>query len=45
MTETGFREMGWGVALLEKQYQDHVSGWNHYVPNLGAYVTRLVATS
>lgn len=45
MTETGFREMGWEVAVLEKQYQDHVSGWNHYVPNLGAYVTRLVATS
>ncbi|MET8278001.1 SRPBCC domain-containing protein [Micromonospora sp. NPDC005174] len=45
MTETGFREMGWEVALLERQYQDHVSGWNHYVPNLGAYVTRLVATS
>ncbi|MEU8165601.1 SRPBCC domain-containing protein [Micromonospora sp. NPDC049004] len=45
MTETGFREMGWEVALLEKQYQDHVSGWNHYVPALGTYVARLVATS
>ncbi|WP_405432895.1 SRPBCC domain-containing protein [Micromonospora sp. NBC_00617] len=45
MTETGFREMGWEIALLEKQYQDHVSGWNHYIPALGAYVARLVATS
>jgi uncharacterized protein YndB with AHSA1/START domain len=45
MTETGFREMGWEIALLEKQYQDHVSGWNHYIPTLGAYVAPLVATS
>ncbi|MCF0091987.1 SRPBCC domain-containing protein [Micromonospora sp. MH99] len=45
MTETGFREMGWEIALLEKQYQDHVSGWNHYIPALGTYVARLVATS
>ena len=25
MTETGFREMGWEVAVLEEQYQDHVA--------------------
>ena len=45
MTETGFREMGWEVAVLEEQYQDHVSGWDHYMPALGEYVARLVATS
>ncbi|MFG1650082.1 SRPBCC domain-containing protein [Micromonospora sp. NPDC049275] len=45
MTETGFREMGWEVAVLEKQYQDHVSGWDHYVPALGVYVAKLVAAS
>ncbi|SCF02301.1 Uncharacterized conserved protein YndB, AHSA1/START domain [Micromonospora coriariae] len=45
MTETGFREMGWEVALLEQQYQDHVSGWDHYIPALGRYVARLVSTS
>lgn len=44
MTETGFREMGWEVAVLEEQYRDHDSAWGHYIPALGAYVARLVAT-
>ncbi|MEU7610634.1 SRPBCC domain-containing protein [Micromonospora sp. NPDC049204] len=44
MTETGFREMGWEIAVLEAQYQDHENGWDHYLPRLGAYVARLVAT-
>jgi len=43
MTETGFREKGWEVAVLEEQYNDHVSGWNFYIPRLGEYVTRLVS--
>ena len=34
MTETGFREMGWEVAVLEQQYKDHVNGWDHYLPRL-----------
>lgn len=37
MTETGFREMGWEVAVLEEQYRDHVSGWDHFLPRLVAY--------
>jgi uncharacterized protein YndB with AHSA1/START domain len=37
MTESGFREMGWEVALLEQQYNDHVSGWDHYLPRLVSY--------
>lgn len=45
MTETGFREMGWEIAVLEEQYQDHVRGWDNYIPALGGYVTRLAATS
>ena len=45
MTETGFREMGWEIAVLEEQYRDHEEGWNHYIPLLGAYVARLVSTS
>lgn len=45
LTETGFREKGWEVAVLEKQYNDHVSGWDLYVPRLGKYVARLVSTS
>jgi uncharacterized protein YndB with AHSA1/START domain len=45
MTETGFREMGWEVANLEAQYADHSTGWDHFIPELGVYVARLVATS
>ena len=26
MTETGFREMGWEIAVLEEQYNEHVEG-------------------
>ena len=37
MTETGFREMGWEVAVLEEQYHDHVSGWDHFLPQLVRY--------
>ena len=43
MTESGFREMGWDVALLEEQYQEHVSGWNFYLPRLVDYVAGLEA--
>ena len=42
MTETGFREQGWEVAVLEQQYRDHVTGWNHFLPRLAPYVARLV---
>ena len=34
MTETGFREKGWEVAVLEEAYQDHASGWDHFLPRL-----------
>lgn len=43
MTETGFRERGWELAVLEASYQDHVSGWDFFIPRLEAYVARLVA--
>jgi uncharacterized protein YndB with AHSA1/START domain len=43
MTETGFREKGWEAAVLEAQYRDHESGWDHFIPRLGEYVARLVA--
>jgi uncharacterized protein YndB with AHSA1/START domain len=45
MTETGFRERGWEGAVLEQAYQEHVEGWNHFIPRLGAYVARLVSSS
>ena len=41
MTETGFREMGWEVAVLERQYTEHVSGWEFYLPRLAPYVVTL----
>ena len=41
MTETGFREMGWEIAVLEQQYNEHVTGWDFYVPRLAAYVATL----
>lgn len=44
LTETGFREQGWEVAVLEQQYNDHVSGWGTYVPRIAARAESLVAT-
>ncbi|ADB30663.1 Activator of Hsp90 ATPase 1 family protein [Kribbella flavida DSM 17836] len=43
LTETGFREKGWEVAVLEQAYREHETGWDHFLPRLDAYVTRLVA--
>ena len=45
MTESGFREMGWEVAVLEQQYQDHVSGWDFYLARLAPYVATLEVQS
>jgi uncharacterized protein YndB with AHSA1/START domain len=41
MTEVGFREMGWKVAVLEEQYRDHASGWDFYLARLAPYVDTL----
>jgi uncharacterized protein YndB with AHSA1/START domain len=41
MTETGFRERGWEVAVLEQQYREHESGWDHFLPRLAPYVATL----
>ncbi|MFD1827930.1 MULTISPECIES: SRPBCC domain-containing protein [Mumia] len=43
LTETGFRERGWEAAVLEQQYNDHVAGWDLYVPRLGSYAEDLVS--
>ncbi|MFC1437596.1 SRPBCC family protein [Streptacidiphilus sp. N1-10] len=43
MTETGFREMGWEIAVLEEQYRDHVTGWDFYLPRLVPYAVGLGA--
>jgi len=41
MTETGFREMGWEVAVLEEQYREHIKGWDFYLPRIAPYVDTL----
>ena len=43
MTETGFRELGWEIAVLEQQYREHVTGWDYYLPRLERYVVGLSA--
>jgi uncharacterized protein YndB with AHSA1/START domain len=39
--ETGFRERGWEAAVLEATYQDHVSGWDWFLPRLVSYAPTL----
>ncbi|MFE9955189.1 SRPBCC family protein [Micromonospora sp. NPDC005299] len=41
MTETGFREMGWELAVLEQQYREHVTGWDFFLPRLAPYAATL----
>jgi len=45
MSETGFREVGWEVAVLEEAYRDHVSGWDHYLPRIAARAVSAVSSS
>ena len=37
MTETGFREQGWEVAVLEEQYRLHDAGWDRHLARLVEY--------
>ncbi len=39
--ETGYRERGWEVAVLEAQYNDHRQGWDFYLPRLAESAKRL----
>ena len=41
MTESGFRELGREVALLEHQYAEHERGWDFHLPRLVPYAARL----
>jgi uncharacterized protein YndB with AHSA1/START domain len=45
MTETGFREMGWEVAVLEEQYREHVQGWEYFLPRLAPYAETIAVRS
>ncbi|MGW4797889.1 SRPBCC family protein [Nonomuraea sp. NPDC004297] len=42
-TETGFQDKGWEGAVLEEQYREHTTGWDHFLPRLVSYVARLVS--
>ncbi|TDC48926.1 polyketide cyclase [Jiangella ureilytica] len=42
LTETGFREKGWEIAVLEEQYRDHENGWDAFLPRLASYAGGLV---
>lgn len=43
MTETGFRERGWDLAVVETTYREHSQGWDHFLARLAPYVARLVS--
>jgi uncharacterized protein YndB with AHSA1/START domain len=43
LTETGFRERGWELAVLEQNYHEHVTGWDMFVPRIAAYAEGLVS--
>ena len=45
MTETGFREKGWEVAVLEEQYRQHGEGWDYFLPRLAAYAPTAAVAS
>jgi uncharacterized protein YndB with AHSA1/START domain len=43
MTESGFREMGWEVAVLEQQYREHAQAWDFFLPRLVDYAAAVEA--
>jgi uncharacterized protein YndB with AHSA1/START domain len=44
LIETGFRERGWEIAVLEEVYQDHVRGWDFYLPRIAEVAARSAAS-
>ncbi len=45
MIETGFREKGWEVAMLEDEYRKHVAGWDRFLPRLAKYAPTVRVSS
>jgi len=41
--ETGYRELGWEVAKLEAEYNDHRQGWDFYLPRAAALAAQLAS--
>lgn len=44
LTEAGFRERGWEIAVLEEAYRDHENGWDTFLPRLATYAGTLAAS-
>jgi uncharacterized protein YndB with AHSA1/START domain len=44
LTESGFREKGWEIAVLEEAFRDHERGWDLFLPRLQTYATTLVSS-
>ena len=43
--ETGFRELGWDAATTEALFDDHIRGWNLFLPKLAPYTASLGVAS
>ena len=43
LTETGLRERGWEIAVLEEAYHEHVIGWDFYLPRIAERALRQIA--
>lgn len=44
LTETGFREKGWEIAVLEEAYREHGAGWDMFLPRLASHAASLAAS-
>jgi uncharacterized protein YndB with AHSA1/START domain len=42
--ESGFADQGWEPAVVQETCLDHASGWDHFLPRLIGYVSRLTPT-
>ena len=42
LTETGFRERGWDIAVVKEVYDEHVIGWDFYLPRIAETARRQV---
>lgn len=45
MCETGFRTKGWEDLVVEREYRDHVAGWDHFLGRLVDYAPRVGAAT
>ena len=39
--ETGFRDRGWTAAVEQATYEDHVHGWDYFLPRLVTHAAAL----